>query len=142
MSPFTLDGLRWNSVEHYKLASQFKKGFPDFYHTFSLDSDSAISKDLIKARIAGSKTGRSKDKVYRERHVTIDPDYYEFGSNPRHEVERFDALTAKFCQNPDLKNMLKQTYNAKLVHFIRGREPEADILLMKLRKDIDQLCSQ
>lgn len=141
MSPFTLDGLRWNSVEHYKLASQFKKGFPDFYHTFSLDSDSAISKDLIKARIAGSKTGRNKDKVYRERHITIDPDYYEFGSNPRHEVERFDALTAKFCQNPDLKNMLKQTHNAKLVHFIRGREPEADILLMKLRKDIDQLCS-
>ena len=142
MSPFSLDGLRWNSVEHYKLASQFKKGFPDFYRTFSLDSDSPISKDLIKARIAGSKSGRNKDKVYRERHITIDPDYYEFGSNPRHEVERFEALTSKFCQNPDLKQMLKQTHHAKLIHFIRGREPEADILLMKLRKDVDQLCSQ
>lgn len=142
MSPFSLDGLRWNSVEHYKLASQFKKGFPDFYRTFSLDSDSPISKDLIKARIAGSKSGRNKDKVYRERHINIDPDYYEFGSNPRHEVERFDSLTSKFCQNPDLKQMLKQTHNAKLVHFIRGREPDADILLMKLRKDIDTLCSQ
>jgi hypothetical protein len=124
------------------MASQFKKGFPDFYNTFSLDSDSVISKDLIKARIAGSKTGRNKDKVYRERHITIDPDYYEFGSNPRHEEERFNALTSKFCQNPDLKNMLKETHNAKLIHFIRGREPDADVLLMKLRKDIDQLCSQ
>jgi len=142
LSPFTLDGHRWNSVEHYKLASQFKKGFPDFYHSFSLDSDSAISKDLSKARIAGSKTGRNKDKVYRERHIQIDPDYYEFGSNPRHEVERFEALKAKFCQNPDLKHMIQNTYDAKLMHFIRGREPEADVLLMKLRKDIDKLCSQ
>jgi len=142
LSPFTLDGHRWNSVEHYKLASQFRKGFPDFYRSFSLDSDTAISKDLVKARIAGSKTGRNKDKVYRERHIVVDPDYYEFGSNPRHEVERFESLKAKFCQNPDLKNMLKNTHSAKLIHFVRGHEPETDILLMKLRKDIDQLCSQ
>ena len=142
LSPFTLDGHRWNSVEHYKLASQFKKGFPDFYRSFSLDSDSPISKDLIKARIAGSKSGRSKDKVYRERHITVDPDYYEFRSTPRHEIERFEALKAKFCHNPDLKHMLQNTNDAKLVHFVRGNEPDADILLMKLRKDIDQLCSQ
>uniref|UniRef100_A0A6C0IS02 OTU domain-containing protein n=1 Tax=viral metagenome TaxID=1070528 RepID=A0A6C0IS02_9ZZZZ len=142
LSPFTLDGHRWNSVEHYKLASQFKKGYPDFYHSFSLDSDSPISKDLIKARIAGSKSGRSKDKVYRERHITVDPDYYEFRSNPRHEIERFDALKAKFCQNPDLKHMLQNTNDTKLIHFVRGNEPDADILLMKLRKDIDQICSQ
>ena len=142
LSPFTLDGHRWNSVEHYKLASQFKKGFPDFYRSFSLDSDSAISKDLIKARITGSKSGRNKDNVYRERNITIDPDYYEFHSNPRHEVERFDALKAKFCQNPDLKTMLKHTNDAKLIHFVRGSEPDTDILLMKLRKDIDQICSQ
>lgn len=142
LSPFTLDGHRWNSVEHYKLASQFKKGYPDFYSSFALESDSAISKDLVKARIAGSKSGRSKDKVYRERHITIDPDYYEFGSNPRHEVERLVALEAKFCQNPDMKDMLKNTKTAKLIHFVRGSEPEADILLMKLRKDIDEKCSQ
>lgn len=142
LSPFTLDGHRWNSVEHYKLASQFKKGYPDFYSSFALESDSTISKDLVKARIAGSKSGRSKDKVYRERHITIDPDYYEFGSNPRHEVERLVALEAKFCQNPDMKDMLKNTKTAKLIHFVRGSEPEADILLMKLRKDIDEKCSQ
>ena len=45
-----------------------------------------------------------------------------------------EELYLKFCQNPDLKNTLKHTHSAKLIHFIRGHEPDADILLMKLRK--------
>ena len=138
IAPFTLDGHRWNSVEHYYLGSQFKKGFPDFYLKFALDSDSEISKDLSLARIAGGKTGKTKDNVLREKKIVIDSDFYEVGVNPRHREERFNAIDAKFKQNLDLQQILKETKRAKLTHFIRGREPEIDILLMKIRREISQ----
>jgi predicted NAD-dependent protein-ADP-ribosyltransferase YbiA (DUF1768 family) len=134
--PFTVDDKRWNSVEHYYLGSQFKKGFPDFYKKFSLDSDSEMSKDISLARIAGGKTGKSKDNVLREKHITIDSDFYEVSENPRNKMERNVALIAKFNQNLDLKQMLLETKRAKLLHFIRGKEPEIDIALMKLRAEI------
>jgi len=138
IAPFTLDGHRWNSAEHYYLGSQFKKGFPDFYLKFSLDSDTEISKDLSLARIAGGKTGKTKDNVLREKKIVIDSDFYEVGVNPRHREERFNAIDAKFKQNLDLQQILKETKRAKLTHFIRGREPEIDILLMKIRREISQ----
>lgn len=138
IAPFTLDGHRWNSVEHYYLGSQFKKGFPDFYLKFSLDSDSEISKDITLARIAGGKTGKTKDNVLREKKIVIDSDFYEVGVNPRHREERFNAIDAKFNQNLDLQQILKETKRAKLTHFIRGREPETDIQLMKIRRELAQ----
>jgi len=138
IAPFTLDGHRWNSVEHYYLGSQFKKGFPDFYLKFSLDSDSEISKDLTLARIAGGKTGKHKDNVLREKKIVIDSDFYEVGVHPRHREERFNAIDAKFKQNLDLQQILKETKRAKLTHFIRGREPEVDIQLMKIRRELNQ----
>lgn len=138
ISPFTLDGRRWNSVEHYYLGSQFKKGFPDFYKDFSLDSNSEISKDITLARIAGGKTGKTKDNVLRKKDIVIDPDFYEVGVNPRHRQERSDAVESKFKQNLDLQEVLRETKRAKLIHFLRSREPETDIILMRLRREISQ----
>jgi hypothetical protein len=135
-SPFTIDSNRWNSVEHYWLGSQFKKGFPDFYLQFSLDSGSDISKDLSLAKIAGGKTGRTKDKELRDKKIKIDPDFYAVGVNPRSKEERYKALKSKFAQNMDLGVMLRETKMAKLVHFVRSGEPEVDELLMKVRKEI------
>jgi len=135
MAPFTVDNHRWNSVEHYYLGSQFKKGYPDFYNKFSIDSDSEISKDIALARIAGSKTGKNKDNVLREKHIKVDPDFYDVGPNSRDKTERLTALIAKFTQNLDLKRILLETKRAKLVHFVRGREPDVDMELMKLRRD-------
>lgn len=135
IAPFTVDNLRWNSVEHYYLGSQFKKGYPDFYNKFSIDSDSEISKDIALARIAGSKTGKNKDNVLREKNIKIDPDFYDVGPNSRDKTERLTALIAKFTQNLDLKQLLIETKRAKLVHFIRGREPEVDMQMMNLRRD-------
>jgi len=44
-----------------------------------------------------------------------------------------NALTAKF-ENPEFKKVLVATKKAKLLHFVRGSEPEVDMLLMELRK--------
>ena len=135
-APFTVDGMRWNTVTHYYLGSQFKKGFPDFYKEFSLDSDSDIATDLIKARAAGSESGKLNKNLIRDEKIKIDPDFYELGVEPRHEKERKIALEAKFSQNLDLLQTLMSTKNGKLVQFRRGKEPDVDELLMKLRKNL------
>jgi len=135
-APFTIDGHRFNSVEHYVLGSQYKKGFPDFFLQFSLDSNSEMSKDVDMARAATSKSGKFKDVLLRNKTIKTDPDYFEVGVNPRHLQERKNAVDAKFSQNLDLKQALIETQNAKLIHFMRGREPETDELLMKARKEL------
>ena len=135
-SPFTVDGLRWNTVTHYVLASQYKKGFPDFYKEFSLDSESELSTSLELAKAATSKSGKLENKQVRPENVTVDADYFTIGTEPRKEQERYIALEAKFTQNLDLQRVLMETKRAKLVKFIRRNDPEPDTHLMQLRKKI------
>jgi predicted NAD-dependent protein-ADP-ribosyltransferase YbiA (DUF1768 family) len=126
---FELDGHQWASVEHYYQASKFKKGFPDFYVQFSLDSkDSKFSEDVALAKLAGGK----KPTDYRPKTVIIDPDFYE----ERNIKERMDALRNKFQQNVDLREMLFLTNPAKLTHFIRRSPIEVDESLMRVRKEL------
>jgi hypothetical protein len=133
---FTVDGHRWSSVEHYYLASQFKKGYPDFYLKFSLDSETDISKDIALARAAGSKSGKIKDRVLRPKNIKFDADFSEPDFVMRNVEERAKALDAKFMQNLDLKKILAETKKAKLMHFMRGERPIVDDALMKLRGKI------
>jgi predicted NAD-dependent protein-ADP-ribosyltransferase YbiA (DUF1768 family) len=132
VAPFTLDGKQWQTVEHYYQASKFKKGFPNFYASFSLDSGSEICNDVKKAKGAGGKTGKFEKQLMRPKDVKIDADFY----GGRDRVERMAALTAKFEENPDFKKVLLETKKAKLLHFIRGSEPEVDMELMELRATI------
>jgi len=130
-SPFTLDNMHWRSVEHYVLGAQYKKGFPDFYKMFAEDNGNDIAKDILLARAASSKTGKLKDKQIRPKEVKSDADYEQ-----RKHEERVAALVAKFTQNQDLAALLKYTYPAKLIHFVRGSPAEMDKDLMQLRKDL------
>lgn len=136
IAPFQLDNHRWSSVEHYYQGAQFKKGYPDFYLQFSLDSGTDISKDIVIARAAGSKSGKLKDKILRPKNVKFDADFMETDLIMRNVEERNSALEAKFMQNADLKKLLAETKKAKLVHFIRSEQPNTDDALMKLRGKI------
>lgn len=133
IAPFAIDGKRWASVEHYFLGCQYKKGYPDIYATFSLDSETDISKDVSLAKQAAKKSNKLKSKQKVPDHVKIDADFFEVGVNPRYIEERKRALVAKFSQNMDLKKILMETKNAKLMQFERGDTPKIDDLLMKVR---------
>jgi len=139
ISPFTIDGKRWASVEHYFQASQYKKGFPDFYAQFSLDSESELSNDVALAKKVGSKPNKKyKLKQSIPDNIVVDEDFYEVKQNPRHEEERLKALMAKFSQNLDLKKVLMETKNAKLMRFKPGNPAEVDELLLKVRRQLQK----
>jgi predicted NAD-dependent protein-ADP-ribosyltransferase YbiA (DUF1768 family)/archaellum component FlaC len=131
--PFTLDNHSWNSVEHYYQASKFKKNNPAFYLTFSLDSNSELSKNVEKATAAGGKTGKYKDDVLlRPENIEIDPEFYK----SRHQKELYDAQYAKFTQNNDLKHLLMSTKNAKLMHYVKNKPLEEYKQLMEIREKL------
>lgn len=138
-SPFTVDGMKWASVEHYYQGAKFRNRNPAFTREFSLDSGSAISKSVALAKAAGSKSGKiGKTKeheaaVLRPKTISIDPDFYE---DERNKKERANALEAKFTQNEDMAKVLKMTNPALLKQFVHSGEPEDDTALMEIRQKI------
>jgi len=135
-APITLDNKKWNSVSHFVLGSQYKKGFPDFYNEFSMDSCSKISSDVELAKSAAGKSGEHNGNVLRPEHVRTDPDYFEIGVNIPHDVARLNALREKFHNHIELRSILSKTRDAKLLHYVIGAPAEIDLPLMKVRSEV------
>ena len=142
IQPIVVDGLLWNSVEHYYQASKFKKNNKDFYLSFSLGSGTDLSKDLDMAKAAGGKTGKYKGERIRPKEVTVDPDFF-----PKRSIkEMMKAQNAKFGnegyaeeseenkkKREELRQLLIETKRAKLIQQNKGAEPELMDNLMVIR---------
>ena len=139
LAPFTLDGHKWQSVEHYYQGAKYKRNHPEVYLQFSLDSGSELSKDsgMAKEAGAGGKViGKFLKEQERPKHITIDPDF--LGTGKRGEKEMEAAQYAKFNQNEDLKNLLKATKKAKLQHFVSRSPPVVVYDLMRVRYRLNE----
>jgi predicted NAD-dependent protein-ADP-ribosyltransferase YbiA (DUF1768 family) len=131
-TPFELDNQLWNSVDHYYQANKFKENNRDFYLTFTAGSGSKLSKDPLMAKAAGSKSGRYKDIPLRAPEVKIDNTFY----GKRKEKVLEDAMRAKFSTIADMKKILLETQDAKLLHFRQGMKPEIQNELMLIREEL------
>lgn len=123
---FHLKNKRWSTVEHYFQASKFEKHRP-LYESFTLDSDSEVSKDVAKA----------KKEAKKEEGTKLDPHFFE----GRHKAARKEAIMAKFDQNEELRRVLLNTKNAKLVYYEQGKEAEPDTILMEVRAELRKQLS-
>lgn len=133
VQPFELDGHTWNSVEHYYNASKFKNTSKDFYLSFAIDvnPNDDISTDPFMAKGAGSATGKYKNKQIRPKNIKIDPKFEDYKDEILNK-----ALYAKFNQNKELKQLLKETKDAKLQEFVQGNPPIVSIELMRIREQL------
>jgi hypothetical protein len=146
-APFTLDNKRWASVTHYYEASKYKKENYPFYLSFSLDANTDLSKDVKMAKaVSGNAKAatRKNTSSMRPESVTEDRDFYSIRGEGqgRDQKERFAAQFAKFSQNPDLKNLLLFTHDAKLMEHQRGKPPVLAETLMQVRDKLRQEVSQ
>lgn len=146
--PFTLDGHRWLSVEHYYQANKFLKRHPEFYLLFTMDANkkskyydeasilSRISQDVDLAKVAGKKVPKTiidnKRVSLRPDDVDIDSEFFN-GHNTR-VLE--DGTMAKFNQNDDLAKILLMTNNAKLINYVFSKPPTISIHLMRVRSKL------
>lgn len=131
IAPFTLDGYKFASVEHYYHYRKFNKNNLDFALTFTYNSNASYSKDSTKAKSAGSKTGKGRESKYKN--IKIDPNFYN--SKNIHDVF-VKSMFSKFTQNPQLINALLYTNNAELLHGTRGKPIERMYSLEQVRKCI------
>lgn len=135
---FTADGLKWATAEHYYHGGKFIKDNSDFYKKFSLDSNSEFSKDPIKAKAAGGKSGLYVKKGER---TLFRPNYIKMDSNFNSLKHMEHVLRQKFTQVKKAKDVLLATKNAKLVHYIGSRSKkkkskEVWYHLMKIRDEL------
>jgi len=146
--PFTLDGHRWLSVEHYYQANKFLKRSPEFYLLFTMDANkkskyydetsilSRISQDVDLAKVAGKKipntTIDGKKVSLRPDDVDIDTEFF----NGRNTRVLEDGTMAKFNQNDELAKILLMTNNAKLINYVFSKPPTVSIHLMRVRSKL------
>ena len=152
-TPMMIDGLKWASVTHYMQGVQYKRTHPDVYRMFSLtdDEESDLAKSVKSAKAfkgivkeveqekdldrdqKDKKAPKTKKPKKQVQVIAPDLDF----DDKRREEEREKALRSKFHDNEIMRQLLKATGNALLIHKCGSGDPVTpDLELMRVRKDI------
>lgn len=119
IAPMKIDGLTYNSVEHYFHSYKFWRDNPDFARTFTIESKSEWSKDPAFAKGVAGKTGKFKGKKYRSSDIKMRDDFYTRSFESKREFYKnvmIIGLYNKFAQHPELRKLLLTTCDAELWH--------------------------
>jgi hypothetical protein len=134
-NPIVIDTHNWASVSHYLEGAKYKKGYPDMYLQFSLDSGSDIAKDA-KPETAHKKLKIQGEGEKKAKALKVDVDY----ALGRDVEERKKALRAKFGDNALMATLLKETKTALLKKKEkRGTPAVPDLMLMQLRAELSSV---
>lgn len=121
-----IDNKQWPSVEHYTLSRHFQHE-PTVLEEFTETSRSEVSKDISRAR-AMIQSGRFKgERILASDIKPIEPE--------NDNESRQKALQIKF-NNEQMRSVLKNTGDASLRQYIKGKPAKEDTLLMAIRDNI------
>ena len=113
-APFKLDDIVWKHVDHFVLASKYRK-HPEITQDAFSDYDKALE--------------IHKSKKFNGKKIQIDEDF-----KTRSSQEIYHALFAKFTQNPELARVLYATGDAKILFRVNKQVKEDFTELMWLRQ--------
>ena len=111
-APFTLDENKWQNVNHFLIAAQ--------YRNYSIARAFDVYEDALKIQ---------KTQKHENKKLKVDEDFEE-----RQKKELFHALYAKFTQNPDLAVILEATKDAHLFYRVNKQKKLEFTELMWLRQ--------
>ena len=119
-----INNIKWASVENYYQAMKFEDTNKELYNRFKMDSGSEIATDPALAKKEGEKAS-NKSKISKI-----------FAADEKKILAK--ALNIKFTQNDEMRKLLKDTKNAKLVHYQPRKNPDISEpeIIMKIRKSI------
>jgi hypothetical protein len=119
-SPFTLDGMRWNTIEHYLQGVKFKNTNPEYYKSFSLDSNTEYNKDPAIAK-----------REITKKVLLCDPDY-DFNKSLH------NAYSQRAKEDNLFSKVLQLTLSAKIVYYLYRTPPMVMTELMCIRNIINK----
>jgi predicted NAD-dependent protein-ADP-ribosyltransferase YbiA (DUF1768 family) len=106
-SPFTLDEKKWQNVNHFLIAAQYRK--------YSVQQAFEQYEEAVK--------------INNNNKIKVDDEYEQ-----RAKKEMFHALYAKFTQNPELARILEATKDAQLFYRVNKQKKVEFTELMWLRE--------
>ncbi len=123
VAPFVVQGVNWNSVEHFFQGHKINLASPQQGLLFSLNSGSELSR-------SGGDVAQKNRKM-----VVLTPQQLQQWEQIKNGV-MYAALKAKFSQSPTLRRILLSTGEAELWHS-PGRAPAGrEMLLERVRAEL------
>lgn len=125
VAPFTIDEIKWNTVEHYYQAQKLLIGGAyNLFKNLQFDGELGQGNGWVAQR--------------HRKAVILSSKQLQQWNDIKDDI-LYDALYAKFSQNINLYHLLLATNDAELWHGTRGVPKTEQFLLQKVRRILKEL---